>query len=79
MSKHLKIFVSVLFIVIITLLICITRFYFDVSKDTAKNISNPVVYSRTEQSVFSQMKMVFQAFRTRTAILFLNLFGIQLK
>ncbi|HAP79762.1 MAG TPA: hypothetical protein DCQ78_06375 [Ruminococcus sp.] len=50
MSKHLKIFVSVLFIVIITLLICITRFYFDVSKDTAKNISNPVVYSRTEQS-----------------------------
>lgn len=50
MSKHLKIFVSVLFIVIIILSICITRFYFDVSKDTGKNISTPVIYSRTDQS-----------------------------
>lgn len=51
MSKHLKIFVSVLFIVIIILSVCITRFYFDVSKDTGKNISTPVIYSRTEKSV----------------------------
>lgn len=51
MSKQLKIFVSILFIVIIILSICITRFYFDVSKDTGKNISTPVIYSKAEQSV----------------------------
>jgi len=37
--------------VIIILVICITRFYFDVSKDTGKNISSPVIYSRSEQPV----------------------------
>ncbi len=49
MNKHLKIFVSVLFIVIIILAICITRFYFDVSKDTGKNTSTAVIYSKKEQ------------------------------
>lgn len=51
MSKHLKILTSVLFIVIIILAVCITRFYFDVSKDTGKNTDNVVTYSRKEQSV----------------------------
>ena len=48
MSKHLKIFVSVLFIVIIILAIGITRFYFDVSKDTENTSDNPVIYSKSE-------------------------------
>ena len=48
MSKHLKIFVSVLFIVIIILAIGITRFYFDVSKDTENTSDTPVIYSKSE-------------------------------
>lgn len=51
MSKHLKIFVSALFMVIIILAVCITRFYFDVSKNTGNNTSTADIYSKSEQKV----------------------------
>lgn len=51
MNKHLKVFVSVLFIVIIILAICITRFYFDVSKDTENRKNPSIIYSKNEEAV----------------------------